>query len=176
MRNPMRHHLHRTAAVCAGLALAAAVVLTGCSDDESGEAAETTTASAAATTTEATTTEAAAADPATIEAIETTYATFFDSTRTPEERAAKVQQSEAFLPVLQAQAANPQSTGLGVEISEIELIDDSNAAVTYTLVMGGNPVRADQAGEAVEGNGEWLVAATTFCTLMALQGGTSPAC
>src|SRR5690606_37575337 len=111
MRNPMRHHLHRTAAVCAGLALAAAVVLTGCSDDESGEAAETTTASAAATTT-----EAAAADPATIEAIETTYATFFDSTRTPEERAAKVQQSEAFLPVLQAQAANPQSTGLGVEI------------------------------------------------------------
>ncbi|HLS75501.1 MAG TPA: hypothetical protein VK083_01770 [Nocardia sp.] len=167
----MRHHLHRTAAVCAGLALAAAVVLTGCSDDESGEAAETTTASAAATTT-----EAAAADPATIEAIETTYATFFDSTRTPEERAAKVQQSEAFLPVLQAQAANPQSTGLGVEISEIELIDDSNAAVTYTLVMGGNPVLADQAGEAVEENGEWLVAATTFCTLMALQGGTSPAC
>lgn len=167
----MRHHLHRAAAACAGLALAASVVLTGCSDDESSEAAETTTSSAAATTT-----EAAAADPATVEAIETTYATFFDSTKTPEERAAKVQQSEAFLPVLQAQAANPQSAGLGVEVSKIELVDESNAAVTYTLVMGGNPVLADQAGEAVKENGEWLVAATTFCTLMALQGGTSSAC
>src|SRR5690606_7014553 len=91
MRNLMRHSLHRTAAACVGRALAASVVLTGCSDDESTEATETTTTAAAATST-----EAAAADPATIEAIEATYATFFDSTKTPEERAAKVQQSDAF--------------------------------------------------------------------------------
>lgn len=168
----MRQSMHRATAACFGLALAASVVLTGCSDDESTDAKETTTTSAVATTSAA----AAAADPAAIEEIKATYATFFDSTKTPEERAAKVEQSEAFLPVLQAQAANPQSAGLGVQVSKVELVDDSNAAVTYTLVMGGNPVLADQAGEAVKKGDDWLVAATTFCTLMALQGGTSSAC
>ncbi|WP_067862970.1 hypothetical protein [Nocardia shimofusensis] len=167
----MRYSLRRTAAACFGLALAASVALTGCSDDESTEAKETTTSAAASTTS-----AAAAADPAAIDEIKATYATFFDSTKTPEERAAKVEQSEAFLPVLQAQAANPQSAGLGVEVSKVELVDATNAAVTYTLVMGGNPVLADQAGEAVKSGDQWLVAATTFCTLMALQGGTSSAC
>ncbi|MBH0780720.1 hypothetical protein [Nocardia bovistercoris] len=169
----MRISFHRTAAVCCGLALAAAVTLTGCSDDDDSSAAATTTkATAAATTTAA----AAAADEATTKAVTDTFTNFFAGSNPPEQRAALVQKGDVFLPVLQAQAGNPQAAGVSVSVSAVKLTDPNNADVTYSLLMGGNPVLPNQTGQAVKEGGTWKVSTTTFCALMALQGGSSPAC
>ncbi|WP_067657645.1 hypothetical protein [Nocardia harenae] len=167
----MRESLFRKATACLGLAVVASAVLVGCgSDDESDTAASST--EAAATTTAA----APTADAATTQAITQAYTVFFDATQPAEKRAALVESGDAFLPILQGQASNPQGQGTSVALGAIELVDANNADVGYSLLINGAPVLPDQTGQAVKDGGTWKVASATFCALIAIQGGTSPAC
>ena len=165
----MRTALLRTATVaCCGLALAAGV-LTGCgSDDEDSSTAASTSAAA-------TSAAPATADAATAQAITKAYTTFFDGTLPAEQRAAVVQGGDGFLPVLEAQAA-AGGNGTTVTVAGVKSTGAASADVSYTLLMGGNPVLPDQTGQAVSEGGAWKVAAATFCALLAIQGGTAPAC
>ncbi|MGW6421582.1 hypothetical protein ACWF82_02810 [Nocardia sp. NPDC055053] len=164
----MRTSLLRTTAVCCGLVLA--TTLTGCGSDDEADTAPSTSAAATSSAAPAT------ADAATTQAITQTYTTFFDGSKPATERAALVQSGDAFLAILQAQAQNPQSSGTSVTVSTVKVTGAGTADVGYTLLMGGNPVLPDQTGQAVKEGGTWKVAATTFCALLAIQGGTSTAC
>ncbi|MBF4998261.1 hypothetical protein IRT45_13980 [Nocardia sp. BSTN01] len=173
----MRNKMIRGAAGLCGIAVIAAATVTGCSDDKSDSTASTTTATAAATTSAAAPAAgSAAADPATTKAVTDAYVLFFDAKQPADKRAAAVEKGDVFAPVLAAQAGNPQAQGTSATVSKVTTVDADHADVTYTLLMGGNPVLPDQAGQAVQENGQWKVAATTFCALLKLQGGTAPAC
>ncbi|WP_280367428.1 hypothetical protein [Nocardia wallacei] len=166
----MRDSILRRAAICCGAALVAAVALTGCgSDDESTDASSSTSAAA-------TSSAAAQADPATTKAVTDVYTTFFAGTTPPQDKAAVVQNGDVFRPILDAQAANPQAQGTTVTVAAVKPVDADHADVTYTLLIGGNPMLPDQTGQAVREAGKWKVATATFCALLAIQGGTSPAC
>ncbi|MET7769321.1 hypothetical protein [Nocardia sp. NPDC005366] len=169
----MRISFPRTAAVCSGLALVAAVALTGCSSDDESTGSASTSAAASASSSAA---APAAADAETTKAITDAYTVFFNAAAPVDQRVASVEKGDVFAPVLQAQAADPSKGGTTATVSAIKLVDASNANVTYTLLMGGNPVLPNQTGQAVKLDGKWKVGASTFCALMALQGGTSPAC
>ncbi len=171
----MRNKMIRGAAGLCGIAVIAAATVTGCSDDKSDNATPTTTA-AAATTAAAPAAGSSAADPATTKAVTDAYVLFFDAKQPADKRAAAVEKGDVFAPVLAAQAGNPQAQGTSATVSKVTTVDADHADVTYTLLMGGNPVLPDQAGQAVQENGQWKVAATTFCALLKLQGGTAPAC
>jgi hypothetical protein len=108
--------------------------LTGCGDD--GESTGTASSTSAAAATSA---APARADAATTKAITDVYTGFFGPSTPPDQKAALVQKGDVFLPILQAQAANPQSQGTSVTVSAVKLVDANNADVTYTLLMGGNP-------------------------------------
>ncbi|NKY42688.1 hypothetical protein HGB45_04710 [Nocardia cerradoensis] len=167
----------RGAAGLCGIAVIAAATVTGCSDDKSDNASSTTTTAAAATTSAAAPAAgSSAADPATTKAVTDAYVLFFDAKQPADKRAAAVEKGDVFAPVLAAQAGNPQAQGTSATVSKVTTVDADHADVTYTLLMGGNPVLPDQAGQAVQENGQWKVAATTFCALLKLQGGTAPAC
>ncbi|MGK8507475.1 hypothetical protein ACRS5S_05250 [Nocardia asiatica] len=166
----MNDSILRKAVACCGLAVVAAAALTGCGDDDESTAASS---APAATTTSA---APAQADAATTKAVTDVYTSFFSPSTPPDQKAALVQKGDVFLPILQAQAGNPQSQGTSVTVSAVNLVDADNADVTYTLMMGGNPVLPNQTGQAVKDGGKWKVATATFCALMTLQGGTSPAC
>lgn len=174
----MRNKMIRGAAGLCGIAVIAAATVTGCSDDKSDNAASSTTTTAAAATTSAAAPAAGspAADPATTKAVTDAYVLFFDAKQPADKRAAAVEKGDVFAPVLAAQAGNPQAQGTSATVSKVTTVDADHADVTYTLLMGGNPVLPDQAGQAVQENGQWKVAATTFCALLKLQGGTAPAC
>ncbi|MEV5647231.1 hypothetical protein AB0L57_03175 [Nocardia sp. NPDC052254] len=170
----MRNKMIRSAAGLCGIAVIAVATITGCSDDKSDNA---TTSSPAATSAAATPgAGAAAADPATTKAVTDAYVQFFDAKQPADQRAAVVEKGDGFAPVLAAQASNPQAQGTSATVSKVATVDATHADVTYTLLMNGNPVLPDQAGQAVQENGQWKVAASTFCTLLKLQGGTAPAC
>ena len=62
----------------------------------------------------------------------------------------------------------------GATVEGVTLSDDSNADVKWTLLLEGNPVLPDQSGNAILVDGTWKVSATTFCTLLAIQGGGAP--
>ncbi|MFG1773660.1 hypothetical protein ACGFIX_29130 [Nocardia salmonicida] len=166
MRNTLRHK----AMACCGLVAIAVATVTGCgSDDESSSSSSTTSAVATSATT-------AATDPAAVKSITDAYVLFFDGKAPADKKVAVVEKGTAFTPLLQAQAANPQAQSTSVTVGGVKLIDANNADVTYSLLMGGNPVLPDQTGQAVREGGQWKVAAATYCALMAIQGGTSPAC
>ncbi|MFC9659527.1 hypothetical protein ACFVJ5_04765 [Nocardia sp. NPDC127606] len=162
----MRTSQFRTVALCCGLVAA----LAGCGSDDDTAAAPST--SAAATTSAA----AATADATATAAITKAYTTFFDGNVPPAERAALVESGDVFLPILQAQSQNPQSSGTTVTVASVKSTGATSADVGYTLLMGGNPVLPDQTGQAVKQGATWKVAAATFCALIAIQGGTSTAC
>ncbi|WP_063905976.1 hypothetical protein [Nocardia kruczakiae] len=172
----MRNKMIRGAAGLCGIAVIAAATVTGCSDDKSDDTATTTTAAAATTSAAAPAAGSSAADPATTKAVTDAYVLFFDAEQPADKRAAAVEKGDVFAPVLTAQAGNPQAQGTSATVSKVTTVDAGHADVTYTLLMGGNPVLPDQAGQAVQENGQWKVAATTFCALLKLQGGTAPAC
>ncbi len=173
----MRNRMIRSAAALCGIAVIAVATVTGCSDDKSDSNATATSAAAAATSAAATSgASAAAADPATTKAVTDAYVQFFDAKQPADKRAAAVEKGDAFAPVLAAQASNPQAQGTSATVSKVTTADATHADVTYTLLMNGQPVLPDQAGQAVQESGQWKVAASTFCTLLKLQGGTAPAC
>ncbi|WP_280293636.1 hypothetical protein [Nocardia abscessus] len=169
----MRSSFSRTATACFGMVLVATAALTGCSSDDEGSDATSTTS--AATRTAATPAAAAPADAATAKAVTDAYTSFFDPATPAEQRLATLEKGDAFAPTIQAQAAGPQS-GTSVTVSGVKLVDPTHAEVTYTLLLGGNPVLPNQIGSAVQDNGRWKVAATTFCSLLKLQGATAPVC
>ncbi|MFI7188215.1 hypothetical protein ACIBQ0_00655 [Nocardia nova] len=172
----MRNKMIRGAASLCGIAVIAAATVTGCSDDKSDSSASTTTAAAATTSAAAPAAGTSAADPATTKAVTDAYVLFFDAKQPADKRAAAVEKGDVFAPVLAAQANNPQAQGTSATVSKVVTVDAGHADVTYTLLMGGNPVLPDQSGQAVQENGQWKVAASTFCALLKLQGGTAPAC
>lgn len=166
----MRDSLLRTVASGCGLALVAGAALTGCgSDDKSGDATSTTAepTSAAAV---------AQADPETTKAVTDAYVTFFNAATPADQRIAVVEKGQQFVPVLQAQAGNPQTRGTSATVAKVRLTDATHADVIYTLLIGGNPALPDQTGQAIKDGEQWKVAAVTFCGLLTLQGTTSAAC
>ncbi|WP_420750090.1 hypothetical protein [Rhodococcus sp. O3] len=172
----------RRAVATFGMVAVAAVTLVGCSsDDDSSSDSTTTTATTTTETTEVTvtetTTEAAAgeaADPATTEAVTNAYVTFFNGATPPAERAALVENGDVFLPTLEAMTSNPQAMATTATVEGVTLSDPENADVKWTLLMNGAPVLPDQSGNAIQQDGTWKVSATTFCTLLAIQGGGAP--
>jgi len=71
----------------------------------------------------------------------------------------------------------PELKGTSVAVSNVVLNSDGTADVTYTLNLNGTPALKDQMGKAVQVNGQWRVAGTTFCDLAALGATTvDPAC
>lgn len=165
----MRTLLLRTTAACCGLVLAAA--LTGCGSDDETTAAPTTTSAAAASTA-----AAGAADAATTQAITKAYTTFFDGKAPTNDRVALVEGGDAFRAILDGQATNPQAQGTSVTVSAVKSTGATTADVTYTLLMGGNPVLPNQTGQAVKDGGNWKVAKATFCALQSLQGQVPATC
>ncbi|MQY25143.1 hypothetical protein [Nocardia aurantia] len=177
MRAPIIRHT-MTAIACLAVATAA---LSGCSDDKSDSSSATSSAvatSAAAGSSAASSGSAAAADPATTKAITDAFVGFFNGTAPAASRAALVEKGDQFAPVLAATASNPQAQATSVTVAGVTLKDATHADVKYTLNMAGNPVLPDQTGQAVKDGDSWKVAATTFCALLALQGGGAavPAC
>ncbi|MFZ2177550.1 MAG: hypothetical protein WAW17_26700 [Rhodococcus sp. (in: high G+C Gram-positive bacteria)] len=170
----MRKSFTRRGLAAFGLVAVLAATVTGCSDDSDDSSSDSTTTAATTSASEKTTAAAATADAATTKEITDAFVTFFNGTTPPADRAALVENGDVFLPTLEGMTANPQAMATTATVEGVTLTDPANAAVKWTLLMGGNPVLPDQSGEALEQAGKWKVSANTFCSLMAIQGGGAP--
>jgi len=52
------------------------------------------------------------------------------------------------------------------KVSAVTLQPPDHASVRYSILLGGKPVARNLSGTAVYAGGRWLVAKTTFCTLL----------
>lgn len=168
----MRSSRIRRATTLFGLVALTATAVLGCGD--SGDDAAAATSAPAATSSAA----PAAASPEAEKEISEAFVTFFDGKAAPATRAGLVEKGDEFKPFLEGMAADPRAQGTSVTVSAVQVVDDKTADVTYTLLLGGNPVLPDQSGQAVKEGDTWKVAAMTFCALLAVQGSGAaiPAC
>lgn len=116
------------------------------------------------------------ADPVTTRAVGTAYARFFDSRTSPVDSQKFLQHGSAFGKVLEQQAQGGQAQHATAKVSSVLVTSADVVTVTFTISSGGKALLPDVSGFAVRENGTWLVAATTFCRLLKLQGQQVDAC
>ena len=169
----------------AALAGAGALLATGCGGDDDDATSDTTAAAEETTTTEAeeTTTTAAETEDVTQEVTDV-YLAFFDGFSGD---LALLEDGDAFAADIEAmRARSEQAGGITVAVKNVTALDDTGcgnagvaspcAEVLFDLVVAGTPAVPDQTGYAVEVDGEWQVAKTTFCALASLGSGLPEAC
>jgi hypothetical protein len=153
--------------------VAAVVGLAGCT---SSAPAPATTSNAAPGSSAASGSSAAAADPATTRAIAKAYASFFDSKAPLAVTERYLQHGTEFKAALIAQSHNPQAAGLSAHVTKVTLLSTNSAAVHFNLLSGGKVLLPNSPGNAAREDGQWKVAAKTFCELVQLTGHPPAAC
>ncbi|MGW0045474.1 hypothetical protein [Rhodococcus sp. NPDC003348] len=158
-----------------------AVAAAGCSSNSDESSTTTTpaaTTQATATTHETGTAHATgtAAGAADTDAVTHAFVTFFSGETPGATKITLVQNGDAFADTINAQANSPMATGTTATVSHVDVDAPGHATVTYTVLINGQPVLADQTGEAVQVDGTWKVAESTFCSLLTLEGNPPPVC
>jgi hypothetical protein len=171
----------------ASVALLLLVTATACSGGErgTGDAGDSTRPSTVTTSTTlpGSSTTAAVEDPAV--GIRVAFETFYDGAGTTvDAKIAVLQDGARYRSMLEDASANPQFQSLAIDIREIRLADDGECAglgasapcavVTHDLLVAGAPMLVAQDGIAVQVDGTWLVAASSWCAVVAIGGETCP--
>jgi hypothetical protein len=99
---------------------------------------------------------------------------FFDGKTSADQKVALLQNGQQFQAVIQAQAGSAIARSAGATVSNV-VVNGSQATVTYTVTLGGQPALTDQRGQAVLEGGSWKVSDASFCQLLVLENGGSAA-
>ena len=78
-----------------------------------------------------------------------------------------------FAPIIKAQAGSGLASGAAAKVSKVVVVSPTQAKVTYTILLAGQPVLKNQSGVAVFQDGRWKVGAASFCGLLILENGGS---
>lgn len=116
------------------------------------------------------------ADAATTAAIKLAYTKFFSSDTPEGVSLGFLQDGQAFKAAVEAQAGGSMAKQASAQVSKVLMISPNSAQVTFTILLGTNPMLPNYKGYAVREGGTWKVAGKTFCELMTLQGQAAPAC
>ena len=111
-------------------------------------------------------------------AVKSMWQTFFNGVVPIPRRLTLLQNSQEFAGFVRAQAKSASIGGLVLQatakVKSVTLQPPDQAAVTFAVLLSGKPLARGLHGTAVYSNGRWLVAASTFCSLLRkVYGGKS---
>lgn len=174
----------------AAVSLMLIAVPSGCTESSDGPAAAST---AAIATTAVGTTPTDESEPATaapagdddVAAIRAAFETFYDGAGTTvDAKVAALEDGERYRSMLVDASLNPQFQSLTIDIRDVRLATAEECValgaagrcgiVTHDLLVSGAPALVAQESTAVEVDGVWLVAASSWCAVVALGGETCP--
>jgi hypothetical protein len=101
------------------------------------------------------------------------WTTFFFGHTTAAKRETLVQDGPQFLPTMEAQAGGTMTAESLAQVTKVTLTSASQANVSYSILLAGQPALPNQTGIAVLEDGVWKVSAVTFCNLLSLENGGS---
>jgi ABC-type transport system substrate-binding protein len=96
---------------------------------------------------------------------------FFNPKTLNDQRVKLIQGGDAFAATIQAEASNPLAASATVKVNSVTLTSPTQATVSYSILVGGQPALPNQTGLAVLDNGTWKVSAASFCNLLLLENG-----
>lgn len=129
-----------------------------------------TPATHAATPTAAATTPAAASGSAATK-ITANWQAFFSAKTPIAQRVSLLQNGQAFAKLIKAQAGSTLAASATAKVVRVSMVSPAKARVTYSILVGGQPMLTNQAGVAVLQDGTWKVGDSSFCGLLALENG-----
>ena len=125
------------------------------------------------TTTSAPTTTAA---PSPTAAITSDWKAFFSGTTSAQTKISLLENGTQFRSVIDAQTSSSLAKGASAKVKKVKLVSDTEATVTYTVLLDGVAALSNQTGTAVLQGGTWKVGSASFCGLLGLEGVKTAAC
>lgn len=118
------------------------------------------------------------ADPAAAKAqIEKNWTTFFDPEASTDAKVKVLENGEALRPLLAAFGNDKNAARSSAKVTDVTFGSPTQAAVTYDLLIGGNPALPGAKGTAVFQDQTWKVSVKTLCALVRLSGNAAaPGC
>jgi hypothetical protein len=157
--------------VCAvGFALAACSSSSSTSSGSSSPAASPSSSSAAP----ASSAPSSAAPPggaAAAQEIAANWTAFFNAKTPVAKRISLVQNGQVFASVIKGQAGSGLASEATAKVTKVAITSPTQATVTYSILVGGQPALTDKTGVAVLQAGTWKVGLASFCGLLALENG-----
>lgn len=173
MRTTNQSIVRRILATAGAVAITAATVV-GCSN--STDTAAESTAGATTAAAQATSLHAANSNDPAVKEITDAFVTFFDGNTPADKKITLVENGSTFATAITQQASSPMAAGSTAAVADVKLDDTTNATVTYSILINGSPALPNQNGKAVNIDGQWKVAAATYCGLLKIQGAAPAGC
>jgi hypothetical protein len=158
------------------LSCAVGAGLTACGSSGGSANNSSSPSSAPAATSAASPTASPTSDIAADEkSITANWEAFFNPKTPVSQRVSLLQDGSQFTSIIQAQAGQGLASEASAKVTKVQVISAQQAAVTYTILLDGQPALKNQAGTAVFQDGQWKVGVASFCGLLTLEnsGNTS---
>jgi hypothetical protein len=165
---------HRSPLILLACALGATLAACGSGSSNSSSGASPSSSSASATsapTSTSTSTSAPAGSSAAGQAISANWTAFFDAKTPVAKRVSLLQDGQAFASVIKSQAGTGLASEATAKVTKVTVTSPTQATVTYSILVGGQPALSGQAGTAVLQGGTWKVGLASFCGLLTLENG-----
>lgn len=99
------------------------------------------------------------------------WATFFNAKTPVAKRVSLLQDGQTFQSIIKSQAGSGLAASATAKVTKVTMVSPTQAKVTYSILIGGQPALANQAGVAVLQDGTWKVGLASFCGLLAVENG-----
>ena len=105
-------------------------------------------------------------DAATIKA---NWEAFFNPKTPVAKRVSLLQDGQTFATVIKSQAGSGLASSASAKVTKVTVVSPSQAKVTYSILLGGQPVLSGRTGVAVKQGGTWKVGVASFCGLLTVE-------
>lgn len=168
----------KTRRLVSSILLASAVAggMAACGSSGGGSSAPSsspaTSAAAAPSASSSSSSTAISGDEKTIAA---NWTAFFNPKTPVAKRVSLLQDGSQFASIIQSQAGGGLAAAASAQVTKVTVISTSQAAVSYNILLDGQPALKNQSGTAVFQDGTWKVGVASFCGLLSLEnsGNTS---
>jgi hypothetical protein len=147
-------------------------VLAACSSSSSPSSSPTTSAPTSAAPISPSGSPASGSGSAATGQITTNWESFFDGKTAAAKKISLLQNGQAFASVINAQAGSALAKSAAAKVQSVSVNSTgTQATVKYNVLLGGQTALPNQSGTAIYQDGTWKVADSSFCALLALEGG-----
>jgi hypothetical protein len=103
--------------------------------------------------------------------IKANWEAFFNPKTPVTKRVSLLQDGQTFASVIKSQAGSGLAASASAKVTKVTLVSPTQAKVTYSILVSGQPVLSGQTGVAIKQGGTWKVGVASFCGLLAVENG-----
>ena len=104
------------------------------------------------------------------------WTSYFKAGNPVDDAVASLENGATYRDAIIQQQQSGATNGLSVVVKDVQLTNETLAAVIYDIVINGNVALANSRGNAVFVDGKWKVSEQHFCVLLNLGSINPPAC